>query len=69
MTELEQKILDLLSEDHYMTKNLIMQKTGKGRTAIKSALNMLHEADLVDTVLVRATPHCGKPEIAYLKLC
>ncbi len=69
MTDLEQKILDLLSEDHYMTKNLIMQKIGKGRTAIKSALNMLHEADLVDTVLVRTSPQKGQPEIAYLKLC
>lgn len=69
MTELEQKILDLLSEDHYMTKNLIMQKTGKGRTAIKTAMNMLHDADLVDTVLVRTSPQKGQPEIAYLKLC
>lgn len=52
MRKIEQDILNTLRDDCYMTRKVIMKRTGRSRTPVYDAISALMDADLIDETRV-----------------
>jgi DNA-binding Lrp family transcriptional regulator len=67
MRKIEQDILNTLRDDCYMTRKVIMKRTGRSRTPVYDAISELMDADLIDETRV-ITLDSNRIETAYMKI-
>jgi len=67
MRKIEQDILNTLRDDCYMTRKVIMKRTGRGKTPVYDAITALMDADLIDEARV-VTLDSNRIETAYMKI-
>ena len=67
MRKIEQDILNTLRDDCYMTRKVIMKRTGRSKTPVYEAISSLIDADLIDETRV-ITLDSNRVESAYMKL-
>ena len=67
MRKIEQDILSTLRDDCYMTRKVIMKRTGRGKTPVYDAISALMDADLIDETRV-VTLDSNRIETAYMKI-
>jgi DNA-binding Lrp family transcriptional regulator len=67
MRKIEQDILNTLRDDCYMTRKVIMKRTGRSKTPVYDAISALMDADLIDEARV-VTIDSNRIETAYMKI-
>ena len=50
MRKIEQEVLNILKDDCYMTRKVIMKRTGRCKTSVYDAVSSLLDADLIDEI-------------------
>lgn len=67
MRKIEQEVLNILKDDCYMTRKVIMKRTGRCKTSVYDAVSSLLDADLIDETRV-VTLDSNQVENAYMKI-
>ena len=67
MRKIEQEVLNILRDDCYMTRKVIMKRTGRCKTSVYDAISSLLDADLIDETRV-VTLDSNQVENAYMKI-
>lgn len=67
MRKIEQDILNILRDDCYMTRKVIMKRTGRSQAPVYDAISSLIDADLIDKARV-ITLDSNRIESAYMKI-
>lgn len=67
MRKIEQDILNTLRDDCYMTRKVIMKRTGRCKTTVYDAISSLIDADLIDEARV-VTLDSNRIENAYMRI-